>query len=150
MSGSNRLSNGISVPVSIRLESEIHDFYRREAKKNGVTLSEYLRRKLAEGVISQRIDERMSEFENSFDVAVDHKINLLEKRLLDVIKQSSPIGLSRRVVYSLAIIESMMISEFLMRHGDKGKDIIAPVREKAQSLIDQFIRQIDESENNNG
>lgn len=143
------LKDSSSGYVGLRMDKEILDFYKKEAGKKGVTLSEYLRQLLTEGVISQRIDEKVSEFENAFDHAVDHKINLLEQRLVNVIEKSSPIGLSRRGVYSLAIIESMMISDFLMRHGDKGKDIIAPVRDKAQSLIDQFINKISGSQDSN-
>ncbi|RQU97926.1 hypothetical protein DF047_37615 [Burkholderia cenocepacia] len=53
---------GASKPISFKLDPESERFYRRKAQENGVSLSDYIRKQLALGVVTENvslIDQRL-------------------------------------------------------------------------------------------
>ncbi|AEA65435.1 plasmid mobilization protein [Burkholderia gladioli] len=53
---------GASKPISFKLDPESERFYRRKAQESGLSLSDYIRKQLAQGVITEnvsRIEQRL-------------------------------------------------------------------------------------------
>ncbi|WP_334001400.1 hypothetical protein [Burkholderia gladioli] len=46
---------GASKPISFKLDPESERFYRRKAQESGVSLSDYIRKHLAQGVITENV-----------------------------------------------------------------------------------------------
>ncbi|PEH80324.1 hypothetical protein [Burkholderia gladioli] len=46
---------GASKPISFKLDPESERFYRRKAQESGVSLSDYIRKQLAQGVITENV-----------------------------------------------------------------------------------------------
>ena len=50
-------SKGPTRPITIRLEHDVEQFYRRRANEHGISMAEYLRQTLVQGVISENVFE---------------------------------------------------------------------------------------------
>ncbi len=48
---------GATKPITIRLDHDVEQFYRRKANEHGVALSEFLRQTLVQGVIAENVQE---------------------------------------------------------------------------------------------
>ncbi|MBJ9711896.1 hypothetical protein MMZ06_27770 [Burkholderia gladioli] len=46
---------GASKPISFKLDPESERFYRRKAQESGLSLSDYIRKQLAQGVITENV-----------------------------------------------------------------------------------------------
>ena len=50
-------SKGSTKPITLRLDDDTETFYKRKANEHGISLSEYLRQTLVQGVIAENIRE---------------------------------------------------------------------------------------------
>ena len=57
MPKSHSSSKGPTRPITIRLEHDVEQFYRRKANEHGVSMAEYLRQTLVQGVIAENVFE---------------------------------------------------------------------------------------------
>lgn len=48
---------GSTKPITLRLDDDTETFYKRKANEHGISLSEYLRQTLVQGVIAENIRE---------------------------------------------------------------------------------------------
>ncbi len=51
------IGKGKTTPFSIRLDKELASFYRRKANEHGISVSEFLRQMLVQGVIAENVQE---------------------------------------------------------------------------------------------
>lgn len=120
-----------STVVSFRLENEILDFYRREANKKGVSQSEYIRRLLTEGFISESIDSRILQLEES----MEEQMAFFEER----IKKMTEKGLiSDRLLLSFAVLETLAIDNHIAVHGANSPKTFQQAKDKAIKLVSEL------------
>lgn len=50
-------SKGPTRPITIRLDHDVEHFYRRRANEHGISMAEYLRQTLVQGVIAENVFE---------------------------------------------------------------------------------------------
>ena len=51
------IGKGVTERINIRLDPEVTSFYRRKANEHGVSISEYLRQTLVQGIITENVQE---------------------------------------------------------------------------------------------
>lgn len=98
-------SKGPTRPITIRLEHDVEQFYRRKANEHGVSMAEYLRQTLVQGVIA----------ENVFD------IEQRMRRLLDEIHAGGQTGDRAGIPDELLL--SVFMSEYLLTAIIEARDI---------------------------
>lgn len=50
-------SKGPTKPITLRLDDDTETFYKRKANEHGISLAEYLRQTLVQGVIAENVQE---------------------------------------------------------------------------------------------
>jgi hypothetical protein len=79
------IGKGITERINIRLDPEVAAFYRRKANEHGVSLSEYLRQTLVQGVITeniQDIEDRLLRVAEEIKIPNSHESAQLPDELL--------------------------------------------------------------------
>lgn len=96
---------GATKPITIRLDSDVEQFYRRKANEHGVALSEFLRQTLVQGVIAENVQE----------------IEQRMRRLLDEIHAGGQTGDRAGIPDELLL--SAFMSEYLLTAIVEARDI---------------------------
>lgn len=95
---------GETARINIRLDQETEAFYKRKANESGVSLSQFLRDTLIQGIVAEGVIEIDARLQRKIDAAMEAADKLIQQRTMHVM-------LERAVLESHALLEKIVESQ---------------------------------------
>ena len=114
------------VPISVRVEPDVYDYYAKEARKRRMSMTTYLRMLLNQGMINSKIEE--------FEERTEQMLHDFEQGVSAAMQQA---GFTPSTLHSIALTE-VMLKEIVSKLPEEKQQ---QMQQKATDLVKQFYAQ---------
>ncbi len=114
------------VPISVRVEPDVYDYYAKEARKRRMSMTTYLRMLLNQGMINSKIEE--------FEERTEQMLHNFEQGVSAAMQQA---GFTPSTLHSIALTE-VMLKEIVSKLPEEKQQ---QMQKKATDLVKQFYVQ---------
>ena len=114
------------VPISVRVEPDVYDYYAKEARKRRMSMTTYLRMLLNQGMINSKIEE--------FEERTEQMLHDFEQGVSAAMQQA---GFTPSTLHSIALTE-VMLKEIVSKLPEEKQQ---QMQKKATDLVKQFYAQ---------
>ena len=111
------------VPISVRVEPDVYDYYAKEARKRRMSMTTYLRMLLSQGMIHSKIDE--------FEQRTEQMLHDFEQGVSDAMQQA---GFTQNTLHSIALTEVMLREIVSKLSEERLQEIQAKATARAEQL----------------